>query len=514
LFFTGAVARADPGQPQNRFDVWEFQVSGNSTLGQQAIEKAVYPYLGPQRTIADIEKARAALEKAYRDSGYGTVVVTIPEQDVDQGLVSLSVLEGRVDRLVVSGAKYFSPEQIKAAVPALAPGTVPELPVVQRELAALNAITSDRQITPVLRAGRYPGTVEADLKVKDELPVHGNVEVNNAYTPDTSHTRVTASMSYDNLWQRQHSALLGYQTAPGNTDDVTVYFGTYTARLPDSPWLVSGYLVDSDSSVASVGTLGVLGKGQIAGLRFIRPLPSLAGGFQRATLGLDYKDFDESIALTGNQPSLETPVQYGVLSASWGLTLPREGHVSTFNLLTAYGPRFLGNDAEEFENKRSGAKADFFHVNLNLSHDRELWSDVRLRFLASGQLSGSPMISNEQFSFGGAGSVRGYLESEQFVDDGYSGQLELSSPDWGRTLSDSVLARMLVFVDAGGGRLQDALPEQDDHFFLWSAGLGLRTALWRKLTAELDWAYPLEDNADDSIEAGDSRWHFRTGFSF
>jgi hemolysin activation/secretion protein len=81
-------------------------------------------------------------------------------------------------------------------------------------------------------------------------------------------------------------------------------------------------------------------------------------------------------------------------------------------------------------------------------------------------------------------------------------------------LAESVLARMLVFVDAGGGRLQDALPEQDDHFFLWSAGLGLRTALWRRLTAELDWAYPLEDSADGSIESGDSRWHFRTGYSF
>jgi hemolysin activation/secretion protein len=502
-------ARAGP-----RFGVWEYAVSGNTALGRADVERAVYPYLGPDRTVADVEQARAALEKVYRDAGYGTVVVTIPEQDVEQGLVRLEVLEGRVDRLRVTGSRYFSPAQIRESVPSLAEGTVPELPVVQKELAALNAASSDRRVTPVLRAGRSPGTVEAELKVDDSLPFHGTLEVNNAYTRDTTRTRVNATLSYDNLWQRQHSALVGYQTAPEDTDDVTVFFSTYTGRLPGSQWIASGYFVDSDTDVASLGTLGVIGKGQIAGMRFIRPLPPLAGGFQRVTLGLDYKDFDESIALTGNQPTIETPITYGALSAGWGVTFPGEGENTTLNLLAVMGPRFLGNDPEEFENKRAGSKPDFAHLNLSVGHERELWSDSRLRIAVAGQLASSPLISNEQFGFGGAGSVRGYLESEQFVDNGYSGQLELLSPDWGRRLSEDVLGRFLVFVDAGGGNLQDPLPEQDDRFFLWSTGLGLRAAFWRRLTAELDWAYPLEDNADGSIEAGDTRWHFSTRYAF
>ncbi|MCK6371576.1 MAG: ShlB/FhaC/HecB family hemolysin secretion/activation protein, partial [Gammaproteobacteria bacterium] len=303
LWLATATAVCAQAETEPRFDVWEFEVSGNTVLERRVIEKTVYPFLGPARTVAEVEEARQALERLYRDSGYGTVVVTIPEQDVEQGLVRLAVIEGQVDRLIVSGANYFSPELIKDAVPSLAPGNVPELPRVQKELQALNAATSDRRITPVLRPGRSPGTLEAELKVDDDLPIHGSFEVNNAYTRDTTRTRVAASLSYDNLWQRQHSALIGYQTAPEDTDDVSVLFGTYTARWFESPWLVSGYLVDSDSDVASVGTLGVIGKGTIAGLRFIRPLPPLAGGFQRITIGLDHKDFDESIALTGNQPS-------------------------------------------------------------------------------------------------------------------------------------------------------------------------------------------------------------------
>lgn len=516
LFFSAVTTCFAQGaeNPEKGFDIWEFAISGNTTLENRLIEKTVYPFLGPGRAVDDVEQARVALETQYRDSGYGTVVVNIPEQDVVQGIVRLEVIEGTVDRLIVSGATYFSPEQIRAATPSLAQGTVPYLPQVQKELIQLNAASSDRRITPVLRPGRDVGTLEAELKVDDELPVHGSLEVNDRYTRDTTRTRATATLSYDNLWQRQHSASIGYQTAPEETDDVTVLFGTYSARLPGSAWLMSGYLVDSDTAVSTVGTLGVLGKGRIAGLRLIRPLPPLAGGFQRATLGIDYKDFDESIALDGNQPSIETPIDYGTLSLGWGITFPGETRTTELNLLGVLGPRFLGNEAAEFADKRSGAKPSFAYAGVNLSHDRELWADTRLRMAIAGQLSAAPLISNEQFSFGGATSVRGYLESQQFVDDGLYTQLEVLTPDWGKALPGFSSGRLFAFMDAGVGRLRDPLPEQDDRFALWSTGVGFRAALWRSLTAELEWAWPLRDSDDATIEAGDTRLHFNTRIAF
>lgn len=531
-------AQDSNARPEPRFDIWEFEVSGNSMLDARAIEKTVYPFLGPSRAVADVEQARQALEALYRDSGFGAVAVNIPEQDVDQGIVRLEVLEGTVDRLIISGSTWFSPDRIRQATPSLAEGTVPDLPQVQREIQALNAASADRRITPVLRPGRYPGTLEVELKVDDDPPIHGSLEYNNRYTRDTSRTRATATLTYANLWQREHSATLGYQTAPQETDDVSVFFATYTARIPDSQWIASGYFVDSDSSVSTIGTLGVLGKGQIGGLRLIRPLPMLGGGFQRLTLGIDLKDFDESIALTGNQPAIETPISYGTLTGGWNLSFIQPGRVTEFGLRGIFGPRFLGNDAAEFANKRSryrpecpprepgqpdfcqGAKASFAYLGFNLSQEwaldseRALKDGPRLRMALAGQLADTALISNEQFSFGGATTVRGYLESQQFADDGYAAQLELLSPDWGTRVPGLSSMRLLTFVDAGGGRIQDPQPEQDDNFFLWSAGLGLRAALWKSLNASLDWAYPLRDSSDDSIQSGDDHWHFNITWEF
>jgi hemolysin activation/secretion protein len=202
------------------------------------------------------------------------------------------------------------------------------------------------------------------------------------------------------------------------------------------------------------------------------------------------------------------------VSAGWGLTLVGEGRTSELNLLGVLGPRFLGNEAGEFANKRSGAKPSFAYLGLNLAHERELWAETRLRFDASVQIADSPLISNEQFAFGGAGTVRGYLESQQFVDDGLFAQLELLSPDWGEVLPGFSSARLFTFLDVGAGRLQDPQPEQSYRFLLWSTGVGWRAALWRRLTAEVEWAQPLRGSDDGSVQSGDARWHFNTRYSF
>src|SRR5687768_6192605 len=92
----------------------EFRVLGSKELPQLEVEEAVYPFLGPGRTFDDVEKARAALEKAYQDKGYKATQVIVPEQSGRGGIVLLQTYEGRVGSLRVKGARYFLPSQVKA----------------------------------------------------------------------------------------------------------------------------------------------------------------------------------------------------------------------------------------------------------------------------------------------------------------------------------------------------------------------------------------------------------------
>ena len=67
---------------QRLVDVNEYFVRGNTVLDARAIEEAVYPFLGPQKALSDIEGARDALQKAYQERGYQSVFVELPEQAV------------------------------------------------------------------------------------------------------------------------------------------------------------------------------------------------------------------------------------------------------------------------------------------------------------------------------------------------------------------------------------------------------------------------------------------------
>src|SRR5581483_3735316 len=92
---------ADP-----QFDILEFEVHGNSVLDVETIERVVTPFLGLNKTMADVEAARAALEKVYQSVGYLTVFVDVPEQRVDGGVVMLNVIEGRIELLRVTASRY------------------------------------------------------------------------------------------------------------------------------------------------------------------------------------------------------------------------------------------------------------------------------------------------------------------------------------------------------------------------------------------------------------------------
>lgn len=490
----------------DRFDILEYQVSGNSVLPVAYIEEAVYPFLGEKKTIADVELARAALEKVYQDAGYLTVFVNLPEQQVTAGVVRLEVREGTVERLRVTGSRYYALGAIKAKAPALEEGGVPNFKDVQKELAGLNR-SQGRRVTPVLRAGRIPGTVEAELKVEDRLPLHASVEVNDRYSRDTTKTRLSASVRYDNLWQSEHSLNLNFQTAPENPDESKVLVATYVAPLASGN-TVAAYAVASDTDVTTVGGISSLGKGTILGLRYVIPLRPLPGVFHSLTLGADYKDYADTQRFLGQDNNL--PITYLPFSAAYDLTLAGERSQTQIGLSTVFSLRDVVSDTAEFEAKRTGGKANFMLFKADLRQVYKLPRGMLASGKISTQYSASPLISNEQMAAGGADSVRGYPESAALGDKGWRAGLELQGPPMTGAWAP-VLDELYVLGFAEGAHLEylEAGAAQESSFNLASAGIGLRFRAGKKFSGGVDYARALKDAG--GVNSGDERIHFRLG---
>lgn len=526
LMLSAAAARAEDAAPdagaQRPFDVLEYVVDGNSVLPQTDVERAIYPFLGPERGIAAVESAREALEKAYHDAGYLTVLVDIPEQRVTEGAIRLRVTEGRVERLKVSGNRYYSRGEIRTGAPSLAAGEVPNFNEAQKDLAALSR-TPDRRVMPLLRPGRAPGTVEVELKVDDDLPLHGSVELNNKQSPDTTDRRFEASVRYDNLWQKGHSAGASFQNSPLNTDQVEVFTGTYSAPL--GAGIAAGYAVRSNSNLATAGGTSVLGKGTTLGLRFIRPLPARGSYFHSLSAGFDVKSFDETTNLIGADTA-KKPIRYVPFGLQYTGGLLDEQGQWQFNLGATWSVRGLadrqvlcddGLMRDQFECKRNGAKSNFAVLRGDLQRSQTLgggW-DMTARF--DFQAASQPLVSNEQFAAGGVDSVRGYYDAERTGDDAWRARLELRTP--GLWPESGVETRLLGFLDWASLRIQRPDPGQEGRYSIGSWGIGLRLRDGTGLRLSLDWARALRAGANDAAGAprtrqDDTRLHVRVGYDF
>ncbi len=496
--------------PARSYDVTEYRVEGNSVLPDATVEDAVYPFLGEARSANDIESARAALEAVYTKQGYPTVSVELPAQSVTEGVVVLKVVERRVGRLRVSGGRYFSPQAVRDGAPSLAEGSVPRMTDVQRDILNLNQ-WPDRTVTPVLRPGASPDTVDVDLQVKDSLPLHGSVELNNRHGADTTALRTTASLSYDNLWQRGDSASVSFQVAPLRPADATVWSGSYLFRIPHSRLsLVVSYL-DSNSNVATVGGTTVLGRGGVLGLRLLVPIEADAAFSQSLSFGVDRKDFRNDTRLAGSSSS--TPILYYPVSFTWQAGWTGAKAQTDVTLSYVAGLPGAGSDTPNYDANRAYARPGFAYGRLDASRQQELPYGLQARLHVLGQLTDRPLISNEQIGAGGIDTVRGYLEYEALGDYGVAMQAELRS--WqlagaeGAILTD---LRTYAFLDGGEVAIHQPLAEQRSNSLLGSAGVGVRLRLRDALAADLAGAHVL--NEGPTTKAGTSALLFRVNGAF
>jgi len=503
----GFVTQAAQAQEITSFYIREYRVEGAKRLKNLEVEEAVYPYLGPERTPADVDEARQALEKTYHDKGFQTVSVIIPQQDPRYGVIRLQVVEGKVGRLRVNGARFFLPSKIRAEAPSLAEGNVPNMNDVTKEIVGLNRL-GDRRITPELRAGIEPGTVDIDLNVEDKLPLHGSLELNNRYSANTTPLRINGSMSYGNLYQLGHTLGLSAQIAPENIDDAQVYSGYYLARVSDSVSLMlQGTKQNSD--VSTLGGAAVAGRGNVIGLRALFDLPTAARFYQNFSLGIDYKNFSEDILI--GKDTVSSPIEYVPMLASYGASWIRDDGFTEFNATLNFHIRGLGSSETDYANKRFNADGNYVYLHEEIANTQDIKGGSQIFGKIQGQIASRPLINNEQIAGGGLSTVRGYLEATALGDNGIFGTIEYRTPSFIGTPDENGKWanewRLYGFAEGGMVGIYDALPGQKGLYGLASVGAGTRFLISNHYNGSVDLGVPLIDQAD--AEAGNVRVTFR-----
>jgi hemolysin activation/secretion protein len=347
-----ALAGAVPSPGETNaptFEVKGYLIEGNDVLPPERL-KLLDKYTGPAVTMSRLAEGLGELQLLYRSLGFATVSVTLPQQHLTNGMVHVKVIAGKLTQITVQGNRFFTSNSVMRALPSLQTNVLLNTKWFQPELDRANA-NLDRQIYPVLSPGVEAGTTDLALTIKDQLPLHGHVELNDKGVPLTPSLRVDTALQYDNLWQRDHQVGLDYNFSPQQMKPdganpalydqpaVASYSGYYRIPLSFGPSLRESYsrlpvdfgydevthrfnlpaatggpelvfyasqsTVDSGSHLGPVSTitnsatLDVFTQTALRsptvtgnlGSRYILPLPPWDGILSSLTFGWDYKSY-------------------------------------------------------------------------------------------------------------------------------------------------------------------------------------------------------------------------------
>jgi hemolysin activation/secretion protein len=189
-------AAAVPAAPA--FEIKRFDLSGNTLLSSERIQSIVMPYLGAQRTLADVQRAQAAIEEAYRDIGYGAVQVSLPEQNITSGVIQFRIIQPRVGKVILDGNRHFNSDNVRASLPTIREGQIPNSSAIARNLQQTGEHPV-KKTTVLLRTSDNPEVVDVNVKVDDDRPWRVVLSLDNTGNSDTGYLRAGVGFQHTNL---------------------------------------------------------------------------------------------------------------------------------------------------------------------------------------------------------------------------------------------------------------------------------------------------------------------------
>jgi len=475
-----------------QFFVNDIRVTGITIFKPEDIEPIVTQYKQKDLTLDQLSGLVDEINQKYREAGYLTTQAFIPPQDIENGVVTIEVLEGKIGRLYVSGNKYYKTWFLEKKIPQ-EPGEPLNIKDLEKTLNRINQQENFR-LKAVLSPGQDTGETDLKLEVAERQPWQIAGTFDNQGRPFIGMYRYGVEVTNQNftgIGDRVFAKWIG-ASADAGAKDTNVIIAGYTLPIStigtelgynfsysrvnvDLPQVPQGTDVRGTSfnhSILLTQPLDKLRRWTVdAGVNF-RAINSYSN-IARAAFGLDNQDriFSTQFGLSYDNVD------------RWGRTFAR-GQFT-------FAPHALGGE-EKF------SKYEMF---FNRVHRLPMRNTLILR--AYSQLTPDALPPAEQYQIGGAFSVRGFTEGLLTGDRGWSFGVEDRFPiPFLRHVSPYLADRVqgAVFFDYGQAWLDqsntsyvDGISGSAGRTLLMSVGTGVRARITRFASGFVDLAWGLVD---------------------
>jgi hemolysin activation/secretion protein len=486
-----ASAAGDP-----RFIVQSLRIDGATLVDTDTLQAAAASILQREIGFADLEAARAAVEAVYHRRGWRLVRVRLPAQTLDGGSVRFEVLEPRLESVTVA-ADGEPAGRWRARLPALREGEVPNLGELDRQLSLANEHPAQQaRVNFVVPPGGDGRTLRAELQARSGEPAAWTAFLDNSGNDSTGKLRYGLAYRHARWLDSDQQINLQIVSAPHDPDQPSrvTLAPSSRVRIAGLGWRLPlpamAAFVDATLGHSSVDSgqlqdlFKVTGRGDTVQLKYTQLLQRIEGWQPRWFAALDWRRYDNRTEFGGfslGQPLVLSPLSLGV-SFTLPATPQQPRAINVYTLLAANLPRGSEAQAANFAADRAGSRRQYRLLRAGGSWQQAL-GNGSLSIGAEAQVSPDLLPSGEQFSAGGANSVRGFADRGIGGDSGARLQIEWTGPN---LLTGEASLRLAGFVDAAWAKRNRPAVLERAQSSIASAGLGLRLAAgsW---AARFDW---------------------------
>lgn len=462
-----------PAPPESavKFELKGVRFVGNTVVSTEELTRLAVSKVGEQVALRELQGIAAAVTARYREAGYFLGQAIVPAQEVKNGIVEISVIEGRLGRIKIERAEGapISEERVRSFLAALRPGE----PLTEDALARSMLLLSDLPgitVQSSLAEGEEPGTADLIVEIGQGKRYGFALDADNYGIKSAGRARFGATARVaspfgigDNLdlrvmWaeaNRTNFVRLGYELPVGGAGTragIGVANLNYDLGQPFAELGAEGYARVLDASI-------------------FHPFARRRSGTLIGTLSAQAKWLEDRFtAVEDFRNRRFVPTASASLAADRRDGFLGGGFMNANALVTLGRVDFQSDDGQRVDQGPGGrdTEGSFAKLGVSISRLQSVWQRLNLYAGAVGQVASKNLDNAERISLGGPRAVRAYSTGALIADQGAIATAELRY---------SVLPEVTLsaFYDVGWARInRNPVPSVPDNSqTLRGYGLGL-----------------------------------------
>ena len=492
--------------------VKKVKIVGSTILNDVELVTISKTLEGQQVTPEQIQKVAQSITQIYADRGYLTSQAVVDPQKIVDGVVTIQVIEGRVEKIEIQGLTNTNPDYVRSRVE-LGTNTPLNTAKLEDQLRLLRADPIFSNVEASLKSGSQPDSSILVVTVKEANQFGGFAGIDNFSPPAVGSERYGGGLFFRNLSGNGDTfAASYYGTTTGGSNQYDLSYsiplnpmnGTLSLRYSPSNYRITQ---------APFDVLNIRGNNNLFDLNFRQPLVRTSVEEFALSLGYSYQRgqtfaFNDLATPFGIGPEPDGTSRTSIFKFGQDYTLRDLFGAWSLRSQFSLGTGLFGST------NVTTPSGSFLSWLGQIQRVQSLGTDSLLIGALDLQLSADPLLSSQQFTIGGGQSIRGFRQNARSGDNGIRFSLENRFVAL-RNEQNAALLQVIPFLDAGAiwnhPNNPNTLPSQN---FLAGGGLGLLFTPLDRLNLRLDYAIPFVNLSDRGTNLQESAFYFSLGYQF